>query len=281
MLQPSTIASIVEPELGALRLGRDPSCEIHVDDGRCSRFHARLVVRRNPHARRGFQALIEDLGSTNGTWVNQERVAGKRALHIHDKVGVGDTLFAYLVLDGAELEATRAVIKAAMTDPLTGLLNRWTFEQEVEKELARARRYRWPLSLLMIDLDHFKRINDTYGHEGGDRVLCAVTKVIAESKRRSDLAGRHGGEEIVVALPQTDLATAQAVAERLRATIAGLRLPMAGERVCVTASIGIATWLDGAPSLAELIGAADAAMYRAKAEGRNRVAFVRPPTETR
>ncbi len=277
MLEPSALTGLLEPAPGELRIGRDPECEIHVPDPGCSRFHARLVVRSPERPSRRPRSVVEDLGSTNGTWVNETRIAAPHALRVHDKLRIGDTLFSYLLLDDREIDAMRQVAIAAMNDALTGLANRWTFEQDLARELARASRYRWPLSLLMVDLDHFKRVNDTFGHVGGDRVLHEVGKVLLDGKRSFDLAGRLGGEEMLLALPQTPGDEAVRVAERLRSTIAGLRVPSDDKHIRLTASIGVAVAEPGCIELAELFTVADAAMYRAKALGRNQVFWLPPP----
>jgi two-component system cell cycle response regulator len=287
VLEPSAIAAILEPRVGDLRIGRDPECEIRIDDTLCSRFHARLVITDARKA--GPTAVVQDLGSTNGTWVNNGRLTAPHTLRAHDKLRVGETLFSYLVLDELELGSMRHVVNAAMNDALTGLSNRWVFEEALGRELVRSRRYQWPLALLMIDLDKFKQVNDTYGHAAGDAVLYAVARLVDDGKRAFDLASRHGGEEMVLALPQTDGAGALVVAERLRAAIEALRVPVGEHEVRVTASIGIAVCGEAEATeivavggqLGELYGAADAAMYRAKAAGRNRVVWLRDPTETR
>lgn len=278
VLEPSALSALLEPRPGELRIGRDPECDIRVGDSLCSRFHARLVVSSAPRPGGRPLSVVEDLGSTNGTWVNNERLRRPRALRPHDKLRIGETLFAYLLLDELELSAMQRIVQAAMTDALTGLSNRWTFEQELARELVRARRYQWPLALLMVDLDRFKSINDRYGHAGGDEVLRAVAGVILAGKRGADLAGRHGGEELVLALPQTDGAAALVVAERLRTAIGALRLRL-GEHdgVRVTASVGVAVQPPGETDIGALYAAADAAMYRAKAAGRDCSVWLRLP----
>jgi diguanylate cyclase (GGDEF)-like protein len=161
----------------------------------------------------------------------------------------------------------------ATTDALTGLLNRRAFIEAVERERARSDRHAFPLSLLLLDVDHFKRINDVHGHAAGDAVLQGVARVLESVARRSDFVGRWGGEEFVVALPQTGEAGARVAAERLRRALAAAthRGPAPEcEPLQVTGSIGIAS--SEAPwSVDALVGAADEAMYSAKSRGRNRV----------
>jgi two-component system cell cycle response regulator len=165
--------------------------------------------------------------------------------------------------------------RLAATDALTGLLNRRAFTEAMERELARCLRHQLPLSLLLLDVDHFKRTNDTFGHTAGDRVLKEVAAQLLRSTRKSDLVARWGGEEFVVALPQTAAPGAALAAERIRASIEACVISFLGQRVPVTASLGVASL--AASSLDELIARADAAMYDAKRQGRNRVVLAAEP----
>ena len=161
--------------------------------------------------------------------------------------------------------------ESAERDPLTQLRNRRAFDDVFAAETVRFARYGRPLSALVIDLDHFKSINDQFGHEAGDDVLCRTARIIEGSIRDIDTAARFGGEEFVVLLPETDIASAIDVAERIRATVAGTSIEHNGHTIPVRASIGVSACPDRVTLPAELIGSADAALYRAKGEGRNRV----------
>ena len=160
----------------------------------------------------------------------------------------------------------------ATCDSLTGVLNRRAFLAAAEAELERSRRYGTALGLVMIDLDHFKRVNDTYGHQAGDRVLVDFTQRVKLLLRTTDVFGRMGGEEFILLLPQTALNEALQVAERIRCSLA-----VADINPPYTASFGVATAVGGAPAIESLIANADTALYRAKATGRNRVEFTPPP----
>jgi diguanylate cyclase (GGDEF)-like protein len=162
----------------------------------------------------------------------------------------------------------------ATTDPLTGIGNRRRMTEQINKELERSRRFKHPLSLLMLDIDHFKTVNDSYGHEAGDRALIAVSKILAAGMRSVDMASRFGGEEFVLLMPETDIQVAGNAAERLRAQIAALQIPGdGGEMITLTISIGVAASdTHGTPDTASsLLSRADKALYRAKHGGRDRV----------
>ena len=161
-----------------------------------------------------------------------------------------------------------AEIRAA-TDGLTGLPNKRAVTEALKRTFAQATRTKSPLGLLMLDLDHFKQVNDQYGHAAGDQVLASVGAALRSVLRDRDFAGRNGGEEFAVLLPDTDIAAALEIAERVRATIAEVTLP--GTDVPVTVSIGVAGFPDHASTLERLERLADAALYVAKRQGRNRV----------
>ncbi|TDQ48769.1 GGDEF domain-containing protein [Actinorugispora endophytica] len=160
---------------------------------------------------------------------------------------------------------------AARTDPKTGLLNAAAWEREAEIQLARANQSGRPMAVLIVDIDHFKRVNDTYGHLCGDQVLLGVANTLKHQLRQYDEVGRFGGEEFVVVLPGADMAEACRVAERLRARVGRMALPVNDTTVTVTISIGVALLRVHGGDLLELMTAADLALYRAKDSGRNRV----------
>ena len=173
---------------------------------------------------------------------------------------------------------TQALLRMATTDPLTGTLNRRSFTDRAGAELSRARRHGRPVSLLMIDADRFKGINDSFGHAGGDAVLRAFAAACMDCLRPSDVLGRLGGEEFGVVLAETGIAGAAAAAERIRGAVEGLEVDSDGRRIRVTVSIGVSGIDDGAHALKDAMDRADAALYRAKALGRNRVAVAPAPT---
>jgi len=170
----------------------------------------------------------------------------------------------------------REVQRLSTTDPLTGLSNRRHFDAAAKLEIIRARRYGRPLSAVMVDLDHFKRVNDTFGHAAGDRVLVGVAGLCLRLARTTDLKARLGGEELCLLLPETPAESSRVLAERLRADIGALTFDEAGRSFGVTASMGIAGYVPG-DEVESLIARADRALYEAKESGRNRVVLAGPP----
>ncbi len=170
-------------------------------------------------------------------------------------------------------EHTKELQQLAVTDELTGIPNRRQLFELGERELIRARRFGHPFSVIMFDIDHFKRINDIHGRHIGDQVLSSFAPIIQNNIRDTDLLARYGGEEFVITLPETDLSAACEVAERIRKTIAETPMGTASETIRVTISLGVAEGTAETRSLADLLNAADNAMYRAKQAGRNRIFF--------
>jgi diguanylate cyclase (GGDEF)-like protein len=175
---------------------------------------------------------------------------------------------AEIALENAHLH--RLVQQQALTDELTSLANRRRFMAEFRREAQRADRTETPLSVIVLDIDDFKQVNDTWGHETGDLVLAGLAEVLSGATRTVDLAARLGGEEFAVLLPNTDAEGARGVAERVQRDLADLSVEVPGDSVTVTASFGISSFPEGA-ALAELINDADRCLYEAKRAGKNRI----------
>lgn len=181
-------------------------------------------------------------------------------------------------LERANLDLTlknKALSEISARDSLTGLYNRWYVMEKIDREMNRSIRHGSPVSLIMLDIDHFKRVNDSFGHSAGDRVLRSVGQVLRGSCRVYDVAGRYGGEEFCIVLPETRVGSTTVVAERIRERLEASRFEVGADSVVVTASIGIAgvdsSEVEGAVSSSTLIDRADLALYAAKHHGRNRV----------
>jgi diguanylate cyclase (GGDEF)-like protein len=167
--------------------------------------------------------------------------------------------------------------RLAEHDGLTGLYNHRTFYALLGDELARAQRFQRPVSLLMLDIDHFKRVNDTHGHQAGDAILKGLSELLARQARAIDRVCRYGGEEIAIILPESDLEAAGNIAERLRASVETQPFGInTGAPVCITVSIGVASWPLQGNGADTLVAAADTALYEAKRSGRNRICRYEP-----
>jgi diguanylate cyclase (GGDEF)-like protein len=184
---------------------------------------------------------------------------------------IGTSILTYLYVE-ATVIARERLSNLASLDPLTGLKNRRTFSSFLEQELVRAERYGHPVSLLLIDIDFFKQINDSFGHDAGDRLLTSFAMFLDRSIRSTDLLARYGGEEFVVVLPETELAQAMDFGKRLRGIIDDHRFEIDADRKTqVTASIGVAEFPSSADTREGIVKSADAALYAAKQAGRNTV----------
>lgn len=246
-----------------LTIGRGRDNDVCVNHRSVSRHHA--VIRVDD---RGVQ--LEDLGSTNGTLVN-DRGVPTVYLHDGDRIKVGRTVLKFI--SGGNVEAAYHEQLFTMTryDALTGVHNRLSFDEKIRDELARARRYERPLALALFDLDHFKRINDTRGHRGGDYVLREVAQLVLRAAQKHDFVARYGGEEFAILLHEFEPEYPAQFAESVRALVEGHRFEFDGEPVPVTISVGVAVFSADHSEVGQLIETADRALYRAKAGGRNRV----------
>lgn len=277
-LKSGTLTLLTGPVAGALfpldaptvRIGRAPDGqnEVVIPEPCVSRKHAR-VDRLEPGRYR-----VEDLGSRNGTFVNGDRLRAPRELAHGDRLQLGgDVLLGFALLDPLERSVCAQRFEQGTRDPLSGLYNRRIFLEHLQKELSFAQRHGTDLALLLVDIDHFKQVNDRYGHLAGDRLIGVVAGTLSEDLRTEDLVARYGGEEFAVVLRCAGLDGSVAVAERIRRRVAEVELVWQGQRVTVTASIGLAHVACGGDASA-LIAAADAALYAAKREGRNCVRSV-------
>jgi diguanylate cyclase (GGDEF)-like protein len=251
---------------GPVVIGRETTCSLPVPDGGVSRTHARIDVMSDGR----YQ--IADLNSRNGTYLNGSKV-GTTVLADGDTLQVGGCIFRFLAGGNVEAAYHEAIHRLTILDPLTGIHNRRSLTEFLEREVERAARHRRPLAVLLVDIDHFKRVNDRYGHAGGDAALRALADRFRQRTRKDELLARYGGEEFAVVLPETDLAGALDCAERFRRAAADEPVWFDQVVFSVTVSIGIGASDGSAPAEpADLIRSADARLYEAKRAGRNRVA---------
>jgi diguanylate cyclase (GGDEF)-like protein len=255
-------------------LGRDENVLLRILDERVSRRHASLEVAWDP-ARKIRRIFINDLGSTNRTYVNGEAVT-RRELKEGDKIRVGDTVLRFMFQDALDSRFHREIRNRIAYDQLTGMLTKESLYAALEAELKRCARYGIPLAVLMMDLDRFKSVNDTYGHLMGSQVLSEVGRLLRLGFRCTDISARYGGEEFLAYLSEEAAPGALLAAERIRSAIEEHRFSRtdeAGRRTTLrlTISIGVSQFPRDGKGLEALVAAADRALYRAKGEGRNRV----------
>lgn len=252
--------------LGASVLGRASTCEVRVDDEGISRQHARV---RHDNGR----AWLEDMASRNGTFVNGIKLTGPTELHEGDKIQLGRaTVVRFGFHDDLDDSFHENLVSSALRDGLTKLFNKRYLMDRLDSELKFALRHQTALSLVLIDLDHFKKINDTRGHLAGDVTLATVAAALAKTVRNEDIIARYGGEEMAVVLRAIGMEAAVHTAERLRKIVESTAIPFDGTEIKVTASLGVANYPTiSVKSVEDLVEAADKALYRAKHAGRNRV----------
>jgi len=251
-------------------IGRDDEVDLRVDDPAVSRRHARLMCGPGD----GYR--IEDLDSTNGTYVRGERVYSAQ-LYPGDHIQLGpNTLLRFALADEQDELLQRRLFESSVRDPLTGSYNRQHFAARLGSEMAHARRTGRDISVLMLDIDHFKRFNDNWGHLAGDRVLCSFHEQVTPLLRAEDVFARYGGDEFVVLARDAGLAQATELGERLRDALSASPIRIEASTLRVTVSVGAASLSELGPHPAppELIGRADERLYRAKLSGRNRVCGV-------
>lgn len=248
---------------GIFEIGRSSKCDLTIDQDSVSRHHARIARSREGHY------SVADLGSTNGTYVNDVAVS-ERNLVDGDQVKIGRTIFKFMFGTNIEASYHEEIYRLMTVDGLTQLFNRRFFNETLEREINRCKRYERPLSLLIFDVDLFKRINDEFGHVAGDSLLRQLATVVKSRVRREDILARVGGEEFAAILPEVGLAGALATAEKIREVVESTAFVFEDSVMPCTVSVGVAE-LGAEHEPKDLYANSDAALYRAKSSGRNRV----------
>ena len=245
-------------------IGRSRAAQVRVDDGGVSRRNTRIT-------RVGGKFFVEDIKSRNGTFKNGERVSALVELSNGDRVHVGATLaMRFSVVDETEEVLARQLYEASTRDTLTHAYNRRYFMQRLVAEVAFAQRHETNVAVIMFDVDHFKRVNDTWGHKAGDDVLKNIAMAIQGAIRTEDVFARFGGEEFTVLVRGVDHQSATAFAERLRQTVSRIEIPTDETSIRITVSAGVAS-LGECKTSEEMLLVADERLYRAKEAGRNAV----------
>jgi len=242
-------------------IGRSSKADIQIDQEAVSRNHCKIINT-------GKAILLRDMGSTNGTYINDELI-DEYVLRDGDYIKVGRSIFKFLSGTNIENAYHEEIYRLTTVDGLTQIFNKRYFAETLEREIGRAQRYRRDLSLILFDIDHFKNVNDTYGHLAGDSVLKQLANVIKGRIRREDVLARYGGEEFAIILPEIDHHNALAFGEKIRRITEKAMFRFEDTDIPVTVSVGIATLTPEVQDLSEFIKLADDRLYAAKANGRN------------
>ena len=242
-------------------IGRSSKADIQIDQESVSRNHCKLINT-------GKSIMLRDLGSTNGTYVNDEMV-DEYVLRDGDFIKIGRCIFKFLSGNNIENAYHEEIYRLTTIDGLTQVYNKRYFIETLEREIGRAQRYRRELSLIMFDIDHFKQINDSYGHLAGDHVLKQLASTIKARIRREDILSRYGGEEFAIILPEIDRDNALKFADKIRALVEKSVFRFENTDIPVTISVGVATIAPELEESLEFVKIADQFLYEAKSQGRN------------
>ncbi|MEK7690977.1 MAG: GGDEF domain-containing protein [Bdellovibrionota bacterium] len=257
---------LTKPEV---TIGRDSTADLAINDSSISRKHA--LIKQS-----GANFTITDLGSSNGTFVNDNKVSGTMTVPLskEDMVRLGTCILKFLPAGELESAMIGELEAKANTDTLTGAFNKGYLLDMIEAEFKRARGLRTPFSLLFFDLDHFKKINDNFGHDAGDTVLKDFSNLIrTKFVRPKDVFARYGGEEFVLLMNGLDAANAGLTAEKIRAAIEANHFIYSGKRLPVTTSLGVTEMKPEHTNGQDMLKSADKALYASKHGGRNRVSI--------
>lgn len=257
--------TIFDLEPNITSVGRSPECTISVDFRGISRKHFQIELKNSI-------ATVTDLGSSNGTYVNNIKLDAPKNISKGDMIKIGGAAFKYIPEGDPERLTYDKLHLEANTDGLTSCFNKTYFNNSLAALFRKAQTRNIDLSLIVFDLDHFKNLNDTYGHDAGDYVLKELAGIIRNNGvRDEDVFARYGGEEFVILLPETKLKQAIEIAERLRILIEQHQFMYEAKRLPVTASIGVADYVSNMSNSTELFKRADSAVYTSKNGGRNQV----------
>jgi len=247
-------------------IGRGEHSDIRLEDDGVSREHAKIITLPDG------VLMIKDLGSTNGTFVNEDAVSAQ-PLRDGDRIRIGaTTVIKFTEQDAVEVDLRDQLYNAATRDGLTGAQNRRAFEELMARDMPYSKRHKSALSVVLFDIDHFKKINDTFGHVAGDEVLKQLVRQVQATVRAEDSLVRLGGEEFCVALAGIDEAGAVLAAERIRQRVGSQNFEVGDVSIRVTLSLGVSQYdPDEHANLEALMHAADQCLYEAKRSGRNRV----------
>jgi two-component system cell cycle response regulator len=269
------VVQIYGPDLGKktvlvrdqTTIGRGEGCEIQLEMDNVSRRHCSLLLREGA-------VLLRDEGSTNGTYLNGVEIKQETELRSGDLIKVGSAIFKFLFggeLGSIEAQYHEEIYRLTIIDGLTQVHNKRYLFEFLEREMARCSRHGRALSIVLVDIDHFKKINDTFGHLAGDHVLRELAGLLKSRVRKEECIARYGGEEFALVLPETSHENTVFLADKLRKLVAQQAFVFEGKKIPVTFSAGVADLQPGQESVLEFLKAADARLYEAKRKGRNQV----------
>lgn len=259
--------AIFDLKEGNHTLGRSAECSITLDFKGISRKHFGVKVEMD-------EVIIADLGSSNGTYLNNEKISSPAKLRKGDMVKVGSFALKFLPKGDTERLTYDKLYEEANTDGLTKCYNKTYFNNRCDLEVKKSKITGDPLTLIIFDLDHFKKLNDNFGHDAGDFVLKEMAELLRNNGiRQNDTFARYGGEEFVVLLPKTNLKQGFEIAERLRRLIETHEFVYESQKLPVTASVGVSDYRQGVETGVDLFKRADQAVYDSKGNGRNQVNF--------
>ena len=270
VLAGASVGEMYKVEGAKTIIGRGQKAQIRLFDDGISREHAQILIE-------GDHIVLQDLGSTNGTFCNGLKV-DRRELVDGDKILVGSTtILKFTYHDNLDEMFQKQMYESALRDGLTKAFNKKYFTDRLESEFTFSSRHGTPLALVLFDIDHFKKVNDTHGHQAGDHVLTEISTMLSSTLRAEDVFARYGGEEFGVICRGSDVAQAQVVGERLRKAVEAHRFEYSGTHIPVTISVGVAVLPNPAVKDAnDLVLFADQALYKSKNAGRNRVTVHQP-----
>jgi diguanylate cyclase (GGDEF)-like protein len=268
----SCLVEIHGPELGKkfilddeeFTIGRDVKNNIVIDLDNVSRRHAKITTKQG-------KSFVVDLGSTNGTYLNDAEVLEETPLRTGDLVKVGGSIFKFLSGGNIETLYHEEIYQLTIVDGLTQVNNKRYFLEFLEREMGRCHRYNRALSMIMFDIDHFKKINDVNGHLAGDYVLRELAGIVKQRVRKEECFARYGGEEFAIVMPEAGSENARTLAEKVRKLIEDHVFEFESKDIPVTVSLGVADMLGNMTEPLQFIKVADANLYKAKKGGRNQV----------
>jgi diguanylate cyclase (GGDEF)-like protein len=269
VLRGTDVGKVMKLSEGPIIIGRSLDCTAAMREESISRYHAKV------HISESGDIIAEDLGSTNGIFLNGTRVT-KTTLKSDDKLLLGRrTVLKLMFQDQIEQLYQQEIYNSSTRDGLTGIYNRRFLDERIDSDISFSRRHRIPFTFIMFDIDHFKKVNDKYGHPTGDEVLVSIAKIISEMIRAEDVFGRFGGEEFAILAPRIDLEGATIFGERIRKHISELDIPAkdnSKSTIKVTVSVGAVTvHPEAIVDTPTVISVTDENLYKAKENGRDNV----------